>query len=347
LIDCDDPDCGGKTCEDGDRCTTGEKCAGASCEGGARKACATPPGVCFLGSGTCDSQSGDCIYGPKPSGAQCDTTATCLSGRSCDGAGTCDGGAAIKCNTPPGPCFDPVGTCRVSDGQCVYTPKVAGTDCDDGNACTSGTKCDAAGKCAGGTTKACTSSPGQCYVDTGVCNVLNGTCLYKPKGSGTACTSSNACVKGETCNGSGACTGGTSCPNTNPCVTLSCSGGRCVLTERADGVKCGGAASSRCCNGSCVDISNNPSHCGGCDTRCAGGRACESVSATSSCSPSPGSTSGRCRCAGATAECPRGQICRAGQSSYNDRCTPSSGANCSGGEQFVDVNFCPNYCRYP
>ncbi|MHB8872763.1 MAG: hypothetical protein ACYC8T_03655 [Myxococcaceae bacterium] len=93
-----------------------------------------------------------------------------------------------------------------------------------------------------------------------------------------------------------------------------------------------------------MDISSNESHCGGCGEACAGGYTCESVSVTSGCSPAPANTSGRCRCV-STSNCPDGQICRT-STPYNNRCAPSSGTNCASGATFVDVSFCPNYCRY-
>ncbi|MBX7100599.1 MAG: hypothetical protein K1X89_22990 [Myxococcaceae bacterium] len=346
LTDCADSDCDQTACDDGDACTTGELCTAGACGGGGRRNCSAPPGICFDSVGVCDSASGSCVYSPKPAGALCESSSSCVSGKTCDGAGACDGGTAAMCNTPPGPCFAPAGTCNTQDGGCVYMPKAMGTACDDGNACTTGTTCNAQGQCAGGTAVTCTASPGPCFAATGTCNPADAGCSYPQKGTGTACTTSNPCVSGATCNAAGVCSGGSVCPNTNTCQTVACVGNKCVATAKGDGASCGTAAASRCCNGSCVDISSNTANCGGCGTKCASGRACQSISVTTGCTPHPASTTGRCVCAGATAECSRGQICRAGQTSYNNLCTPNGASNCAPGEKFVDVNFCPNYCSY-
>lgn len=136
------------------------------------------------------------------------------------------------------------------------------------------------------------------------------------------------------------------CAVANPCLAVACVDNKCVTNQRGDGASCGAAAANRCCSGVCVDISSDEANCGGCGQACAAGRTCESVAVTTSCPLAPAATSGRCTCAGATAECPDGQICRT-QSPYANRCTPNGAANCAPGGTFVDVDFCPNFCRYP
>jgi hypothetical protein len=71
------------------------------------------------------------------------------------------------------------------------------------------------------------------------------------------------------------------------------------------------------------------------------------VAATNLCSMAPANYSGRCTCAGATAECPRSQICRAGQPQYNNVCTPPAASNCQGNSRSPDLVECPEYCKYP
>lgn len=136
------------------------------------------------------------------------------------------------------------------------------------------------------------------------------------------------------------------CVAANTCESVACVDNMCVATTRPDGALCGTTAAQRCCSGTCVNISSDEANCGGCGQKCAPGRTCESVSVTNSCPQAPAATTGRCTCAGANAECPDGQICR-NQTPYTNRCTPSGAANCAPGQIFVDVNLCPNFCRYP
>jgi hypothetical protein len=136
------------------------------------------------------------------------------------------------------------------------------------------------------------------------------------------------------------------CTPANTCQAVSCVDGACVATTRPDGAACGTSAANRCCTGVCVDISSDEANCGGCGQACATGRTCESVAVTNTCELAPAATTGRCTCAGVNAECPDGQICRTA-TPYANRCTPNGGANCAAGQTFVEVNFCPNYCRYP
>jgi hypothetical protein len=52
-------------------------------------------------------------------------------------------GCEFGCNTPPGDCFDPTGSCDAS--TCVYAPALAGEACADD--CAAGGFCDASGNC--------------------------------------------------------------------------------------------------------------------------------------------------------------------------------------------------------
>ncbi len=136
------------------------------------------------------------------------------------------------------------------------------------------------------------------------------------------------------------------CTAANACQAVACVDNTCVATTRPNGASCGTSEAQRCCTGVCVNISSDEANCGGCGQACAAGRTCESVSATTSCPLAPAATTGRCTCAGANAECPDSQICRT-QTPYANRCTPNGVANCASGQTFVDVDLCPNYCRYP
>jgi hypothetical protein len=142
------------------------------------------------------------------------------------------------------------------------------------------------------------------------------------------------------------CINAPDCVNTNTCVTMDCIDNKCVPTVSPDGTQCGTLEAERCCSGTCINISSDKNNCGGCGQKCAVGRICEGVAQTTSCGIKPANTSGRCTCAGANAECPDGQICRT-QTPHANRCTPEAVNDCAAGQMFIDVDFCPNFCRYP
>ncbi|MFY2563523.1 hypothetical protein ACN469_38375 [Corallococcus terminator] len=136
------------------------------------------------------------------------------------------------CNTPPGSCFSPYGSC--SGATCVYAPLAAGAVCDDGNACTLNDKCGATGACAG-LTVGCNSPPTACFTSPGTCNPATGACAYATRPAGTACNDGDSCTSGDTCQG-GYCHGG---------PQVCCSGG---------GVLCNGVCCAQgdyCMGGSC------------------------------------------------------------------------------------------------
>ncbi|MBI5534049.1 MAG: hypothetical protein HY898_15110 [Deltaproteobacteria bacterium] len=275
-------------------------------------------------------------------GNSCDDGNGCTVGDSCQ-AGTCVPGTLITCDSPPNAqCYAAAGTCEAATGQCVYVPAVSGTACNaDSNACTSDT-CDGKGTCAVGAAKVCNTPPNaQCYNATGTCAPATGVCSYTPKANGTACGTCHECTSGV-CGNS---------PNGTACganVCHYCSAGACAV--RATGYQYDGTESHRCCGGSPVDISSNESHCGGCGLACASGHTCQSVSATTSCTYHPATTSGRCGC-NANSECPKGtnglnQTCRT-YTPYTNICTPDTAAYCASGETYRDISSCPNYCYYP
>ncbi|MGQ0506064.1 MAG: hypothetical protein ACT4TC_12185 [Myxococcaceae bacterium] len=346
--DCADPDCNLQACDDGNLCTSGERCAVGACTGGNRKVCAGTANTCLASPGMCNDMTGECLYAPKPAGSLCNATNSCASGQTCDGKGDCAGGAEVVCNTPPNPCFEALGTCDRATGQCAYTAKATGTACEDGDPCTTGTVCNAAGRCGAGTVKLCASPPSSCYETAGVCDKMTGQCVYPPKAAATPCVQSNACLEGTTCNGAGACTGGVSCPS-NECVTRTCMNNQCVDSGLlAEGAKCGPLAANRCCNKQCVNISTDPANCGGCGFKCASGN-CKAVELDTVCSPRPASTTGRCECA-STSDCPVGsnglhQTCTT--QNLSKRCSPNSTPYCAPGQAYSEILSCPNYCTYP
>jgi hypothetical protein len=169
----------GRTCDDQDLCTQGEKCDGdGGCAPATRTRCDTPSQRCQTDAGVCDATTGTCTYDLLPSGASCEDGDPCTVGETCGAGNFCSGGSARICNTPPNTCTQLTGTCDSIRG-CVYAPR-AGATCDDNNTCTQGDACDA-GTCVPGP-----SCPPPAACLAGTCQA-NGTCSYAPAADGVSC----------------------------------------------------------------------------------------------------------------------------------------------------------------
>lgn len=109
-------------CDDGNLCSIIDRCQKGECVGALPKECPAP-NPCLL-DGTCDSETGDCIYPDAPNGVPCPDKLWC------NGLETCCGGICIPgepaCDTP---CDEEHRLC-VDEGGCVYD-----SDCDDGIMC--------------------------------------------------------------------------------------------------------------------------------------------------------------------------------------------------------------------
>ncbi len=79
----------------------GDVASGDPCEG---VTCTTPPGPCYVASGSCIA--GTCSYAPHAFGVACDDGDACSGGDRCDGAGVCIPGADT-CAEPPTPPSEP------------------------------------------------------------------------------------------------------------------------------------------------------------------------------------------------------------------------------------------------
>lgn len=189
LVDCQDPDCGGQACSDGQLCTLNDTCAGASCTG-TPNPCASPPaGQCWQDAGTCAAATGACTYTPAP-GRACSDGNGCTGPDLCLADAGCGSGATKVCNTPPGSCWSDAGVCEPADGGCVYTPRGTSTVCSDAVACTHTDRCDGSGACAG---VAYGCSPGVCQ--TGAACLGDGGCTSSPA-TGTPCGDGGICNLG-------------------------------------------------------------------------------------------------------------------------------------------------------
>ncbi|WP_375754371.1 hypothetical protein [Corallococcus exercitus] len=148
--------------------------------------------------------------------------------------------------------------CRVSPGTwtqngCVYPPKAAGTQCNDGNACTTSDVCDGAGACGGqpltcantANATASSCSAGSCTITACAAGWANCDGVYS-NGCETNLNSSDNC---------GAC--GSHCGSPN-----ICSGGTCAACA-AGWANCDGVSS----NG-CETNLNSSDNCGACGSHC-------------------------------------------------------------------------------
>ncbi len=267
---------------------------------------------------------GDVIT-PPPCGA---AGLACCEGGRCAGGAVCVAGACAPCGGRGQTCC--------AGGACGASLTCAAGLCAcgaGGQSCCNGTSCGAGLVCSGGACAACGAAGQPC------CN--GGACAGGTVCSGGRCVNCGA-------NGQPCCNGGGCDAVANPCVRLVCNARSvCDRTARPDGASAGPRSEQRCCNGVEVDISRDARNCGGCGMACGSG-SCEPLEAI----PCGGSAnvSGRCRCAGATAQCPVGrgglrQVCRTA-SPYANRCAPESGSACAPGTTFIDVSSCPNFCRY-
>jgi hypothetical protein len=243
--------------------------------------CIAPPGPCFADAGVCNGEA--CEYEPLAAGMPCVDDDPCTMGETCDGDGVCVPAVTIVCDEPPGLCWENPGTCD-EDGECIYTPRAMGSDCEDGNACTLDDECDSTGNCVAGAI--CETGDG-CQM--GVCKA--GQCMLTPMPDGTTCgvdpadrCCAGVCVDISTdmanCGGCGAmcqsdeicesvadtaecdphpanttgrctCNGeNLDCPNGQICRTVAPGANRCAPEDAAD-----------CPGGVFVDVNLCPNYC--------------------------------------------------------------------------------------
>jgi hypothetical protein len=189
-------------CDDGNLCTTGERCMSGVCTNGTPVDCSGLDGECTVG--VCLASTGACEPAILADGAPCEDGDLCTTGEAC-GGGACVGGAPVDCAHLNGDCT--VGSCNPSTGACQATSVNNGSPCDDGSTCTAGEFCTS-GVCGGGTA---TNDGGSCD-DGSICTsgetCSAGTCGDgNPANGGAPCDDGDLCSVGEACAG-GNCTGG-------------------------------------------------------------------------------------------------------------------------------------------
>lgn len=250
----------GTACNDANACTQVDSCQSGACVGANQVVCQAQD-QCHV-AGTCDPTTGQCSNPTVANGTACNDANACTQVDLCQG-GACTGTNAITCGASD-QCHV-AGTCNPATGQCSNPNAVNGTQCNDGNGCTSGETCQN-GLCSGGSVLACNSPPNtQCYNQTGTCS--GGTCSYTPKAYGTNCNDGDSCSSADICNGSGTCMGTAiqcnSPPNQCYNSTGACSMGTCSYTYKTSGSLCNDGNS--CTQG---DVCNGFGSCGGTTISC-------------------------------------------------------------------------------
>ncbi|MBM4395167.1 MAG: putative metal-binding motif-containing protein [Deltaproteobacteria bacterium] len=350
-------------CDDGDACTTGDRCVDGLCTATAGRDCGDGDPCTDDG---CEPLIG-CVK--TPNAAPCDDGDPCTDGDSC-AQGACLAGLPTDCSDG-NPCTSQV--CQPGVG-CVYAPNQA--SCDDGDLCTDGDQCRD-GVCYSGpafdcddgdecTTDSCDpvtgcaharslgacddgdpcTGPDHCWegrcetagvtdCDDGndctadSCNPAKG-CVHTPLSAGT-CDDLNACTTGDACV-AGRCAGqGTQCDDNNPCTDDLCApgagGGTCshVFNTRPcnDGSAC--TTGDVCASGTCGGAAVPCDDGNPCtDDSCDPVKGCAHVPSTASCEDGTPCTEGD-KCAGG--KCVPGALidCNDGNPCTNDACTPAKG----------------------
>jgi hypothetical protein len=175
-------------CDDGNACTTGDRCSGGVCRPGGPLDC-DDDDVCTLD--TCAPGSG---CGHVPSSAPCDDGDACTLGDTCVD-GTCTGPLPLGCDD---------GEVCTADGcdprvGCTHDPIVG--PCDDGDPCTVGDHC-VGGVCVPTTVTDCDDGD-PCTAD--VCGASG--CEWPRLPFGTACDDGDAATTGDLCASTGDCIG--------------------------------------------------------------------------------------------------------------------------------------------
>lgn len=172
-------------CDDGDKCTSDEKCANGTCTPAQGASC-DDDNACT--NDACDPGTGECVHNAKIDGAKCDDNDACTGTNDTCQAGKCTGGAnqcecdkdedckAFEDNNPCNGTLhcvagDGIGQCKVdvktvvvcatkddsecmksqcepATGKCAIGPVNGVVGCDDGQVCTNNDQCKI-GKCVG------------------------------------------------------------------------------------------------------------------------------------------------------------------------------------------------------
>jgi hypothetical protein len=183
----------GIPCESGNLCQVEEVCRGGRCAGLPKDCPAPAAGSCRVT--TCNPDTGACGFADAADGAACDDGRYCTVNDRCQG-GSCGGGAR-DCNPPGETCR--VGACDEANDRCNVSDRPDGTQCDDGQYCTTDDRCSR-GVCRPRAWRSCPDANAGCRV--GECDEGNDRCGFrdasdlKPCSDGDLCTL-NHCDDGQ------------------------------------------------------------------------------------------------------------------------------------------------------
>ncbi len=218
---CDDGDpCSKDACDLAAGCTVTGANAGAACDDGntcTDKDACTDSGAC-LGTSTCTCKTDD----------DCSSDNLCLGPLACV-EGLCEAvpGKAVICDTSEDSACAKA-QCQPSSGTCAMVAAPSGTECDDGDPCTSSSTCEA-GACQAKTIANC-DDDNPCTDDS--CNKLSG-CINVA--TSAACDDGNPCTEQDACI-NGGCSGvAKACDDGVGCTLDACdkSSGKCQNTAQA------------------------------------------------------------------------------------------------------------------
>jgi len=164
------------------------------------------------------------------------------AGKACGEYDGCGGFCNGYCDSP-GVCQ--TATCDTSQGACIVTDLLEGTDCQD--ACNVGATCNGFGSCVGGFTPDCTQNFDPCLSATGYCDPSIG-CVFDQLPEGTICAELNDLCTPSLCTASGSCEQVVVTCSDNECQFCDPTLGYCV--NRDDNTPCGGG-SGICTGGFC------------------------------------------------------------------------------------------------
>ncbi|MCO4764123.1 MAG: hypothetical protein KC502_21610, partial [Myxococcales bacterium] len=226
-------------CDDGSKCTTGDKCDPKGACVGLGKNC-SDDNSCTLDG--CDAKTAKCTHTDSGDGVPCDDGNLCTLSDKCVGevAGKCIG-KATKCDDKESCTND---SCQL--GKCVFAKKSDNAFCNDGQTCTTTDRC-IGGKCQG---KPRTN--GSYCTDGNTCTAaescVDGKCAAGGAlKDGSVCSDGSTCTIGDACK-SGKCTGQPNaplCDDENPCTIDVCAPhddkagpGGCTHKPLKDGAAC-------------------------------------------------------------------------------------------------------------
>jgi len=358
---CDAAGCEGQpagvACDDGNACTSDDRCTGPAearvCSGVA----VTCAGACLTGS--CDPQRG-CV--PTPAGSTCSDADACTLNDRCDGRGACVPGAVRTCGSPchTGGC-DPRGGCELREAGAVCRPAAGPCDAAElcnghGAACPSDARlsrstvcrppagaCDLAERCdgvsAGCPTDVVKAAAVVCRPAGGECDVAESCSGASPAcpadvrlGPAVVCRAGRgACDPPERCSGKDAV-----CPSDVLAggETACDDGDACTTADRCDGAgRCTGGTPA-VCSGACL--------LGVCDRA----RGCLAAPSTQVCSDGDACTVGD-RCDGVAGECRPGPAaaCDDGDACTVDGCDPVAGCRAQAIVGFDGLRCIAPECR--